>query len=152
MNTLYSLISQSDPNWIALIVTTSSILPDIQSILNTDLRFKIIDCTYNQGNSINFYKNYGTSFVYTDWVTHISNTNIVLPEFISNLRNIITKNAIIDSIFYKQLIFNREINTEPSNVCYKTVLFYSNYKFEGDNNKSLISRLQKHNHKSIGIQ
>ena len=38
---------------------------------------KIVDCNHEIYKNINYYKDYGTSYAYTDWVTFINYGDII---------------------------------------------------------------------------
>jgi hypothetical protein len=134
IHTLRSLLSQTDHNWLALIVITSNIPNNITDILYSDNRFKIIDCTFEKEKSDEYYKNYGATFVYTDWLLFINSGIILSSNCIELLRHIIQSNNI-DCIFFKL----SRANTIYDTFCYKTILFYDNYILD----KNIFQKLHK---------
>ena len=149
INTLTALHGQTSSNWVALIVVTIDNVDRIRHIINSDSRFKVIYCNLQKGKSYNFYKNYGISFAYTDWITFINIGDSITNTFISDLEYLIGQNNSLECIYFRvikhqKMILNDPINLTPdySFFCYKTFLYYFDFKFDDSESigKKLLTR------------
>jgi len=136
-NTLDSILNQLDRNFVCLIVITPITPNSIEEFKKYDkILFKIVDCRH-EINNINFYRDYGASYAYTDWITFINSGDTIHNNTIGMLRNNIHHNTSKDCVFYNNKKY----------FCFKTILFYDNYKF--NNNDSLLVKLMNRPYLSL---
>jgi hypothetical protein len=145
-NILTALHGQTSPNWIVLVVVTIDNIDRIRHIIDSDSRFKIINCNLEMAKSYNFYRNYGISSAYTDWVTFINIGDSINNTFISDLESQIKLHNSVECIYFRvikhqKIIVNDANSLTPdySFFCYKTLLYYRNFKF--DDSESLGKKL-----------